>query len=82
MATKVRLEMNSAAFRAILRSPTVAADLERRAEAIAAQAGPGMEPNVMIGSNRARASVRTETHEARMAEATDKALTRAIDAGR
>lgn len=82
MATKVRLEMNSAGFRALLRSPQVLADVDRRAQAIADRAGPGMEATSRVGPNRARASVRTATAEAKRAEATDKALTRALDAGR
>jgi len=41
-----------------------------------------MEPSAMVGKNRARASVITATHSARRAEATRRALTRAIDAGR
>lgn len=82
MATKVRLEMNSAGFRALLRSQAFLEDVERRAQAIARQAGDGFEVDARIGANRARASVRTATPEARRAEAEDKVLTAAIDAGR
>lgn len=57
-------------------------DLERRARAIAANAGEGMEVDIEVGANRARASVRTTTIRAMRAEATQRALTRAIDAGR
>lgn len=76
------LKISHAGIRALLRSPGVLADLERRAQAIAAQAGPGMEVSSELGPNRARASVITATTEARVAEATDRALTAAIDAGR
>ncbi len=79
---KVRIELNKKAVREILRSPEVQADLKRRADAIAAAAGPGHETDLSVGRNRARASVVTATHEARRAEAVDRALTRAIDAGR
>jgi hypothetical protein len=82
VATKVRIEMNSAGFRALLRSQPVLDDLARRADAIAAAAGEGFEADARVGANRARASVRTATAEARRAEAVDKALTSAIDAGR
>ena len=41
-----------------------------------------MEVDVRVGKTRARASVRTETFEAILSEANDKALTKAIDAGR
>jgi tRNA A37 threonylcarbamoyltransferase TsaD len=66
----------------LLKSKDVEDDLLRRAERIAAAAGPGMEASVIIGENRARASVITGTFAARLAEARHMALTRAIDAGR
>jgi hypothetical protein len=83
MAT-VRVKMNSASARAILRSPRVQADLERRARQIAEAAGgePDFEVESRVGANRVRTSVRTATHEGRTAEAEDRALTQAIDAGR
>ncbi|HLS46088.1 MAG TPA: hypothetical protein VK045_11695 [Ornithinicoccus sp.] len=82
MASKVRIEMNPAGFQAILKSAEVQADLGRRAEAIANAAGDGMDVDVRVGRTRARASVRTGSPEAMRAEARDKTLTRAIDAGR
>ena len=82
MAKSVRLEMNSAGFRQILRSEKVRDHLASRAQNIADAAGPGMEASSAVGSNRARASVVTATREAMLAEAEDKALTSAIDAGR
>ncbi len=78
----VRLEMNSAGFQAILKSPGVVADIEKRTNAIAAAAGPGMEPSVRVGVTRVRGSVITADYDAMKAEATNKALTSAIDAGR
>lgn len=69
-------------MKGLLRSPEVRADLEARARRIAAAAGPGMEVDVEVGAKRARASVRTATYEAMRAEATDRALSRALDAGR
>lgn len=82
MAEKVRIEVNSAGIRSILQSPEVQSMLRARAERIAAAAGDGMEVASSIGATRARASVITATKEAREAEATDRALTSAIDAGR
>lgn len=78
----VRIVVNHAAVRELLRSPAVLKNLEERARRIAAQAGEGMEVGTYIGPNRARATVITATVEARLAEARDRALTRAIDAGR
>ena len=60
----------------------VAEDLKDRAARIAAAAGEGMETDYAVGRNRARASVRTATFAAMRAEAKDRALSRALDAGR
>lgn len=77
-----KLELNRAGVRQLLRSPEVLADLEARAHRIADAAGAGMEVEATVGPNRVRVSVRAATFEARKAEATEGALTRAIDAGR
>lgn len=77
-----KLKVNSRAIAAILKSPAVQRDLKQRAERIAAAAGPGMVADVEVGPNRARASVVTATQSARRREAVDRALTRALDAGR
>lgn len=78
----LRLVLNRAGVRALLRSPEVLADLKRRAEAIAAAAGDGMEVSAELGTNRARATVMTVTDDAKLAEATTRALSSALDAGR
>src|SRR5690606_22022340 len=80
MAIPGRIVLKRKGMRELLRSPEVLADLKRRAESIAAAAGSGMEVSAMVGRNRARSSVITATSEARNAEATSRALTRAIDA--
>ena len=76
------IKLNHANMAALLRSEPVRADLKRRADRIAAAAGPGMVASSAQGKTRARASVVTVTYEARKAEATTRALTRALDAGR
>ena len=78
----VRLRFNRKGFDELLKSDEVLADLKRRAEAIARAAGPGHGVRSEVGRNRARAAVVTETYDAMRAEAEDRALTRAIDAGR
>jgi hypothetical protein len=78
----VRIELNSSEIRRLLLSADVENELMARAQRIAAAAGPGMEASTRRGRGRALAQVRTETVEARRAEATDRALTRAIDSGR
>ena len=59
-----------------------AADLQARARRIAAAAGEGMEVDYAVGARRARASVRTASFAAMRAEAKNRALSRALDAGR
>ena len=76
------IKVKPSARRAINRSPGVEAELKRRADRIAAAAGPGMIASSRIGPKRARASVVTVTNQARAAEARTRALTRALDAGR
>jgi hypothetical protein len=81
---KVRWKWHMAGYREIRSAPKTQAEVRGRAERIASAAGPGMEVDSQItgGRGRARASVRTATTEARRAEANDRALTRALDAGR
>ena len=76
---KSRIVLNRAGVKALLRMPVW---VEAPAEAIAAAAGPGHKVEVTVGPTRARAAVITDTIEAMHAEATERALTRAIDAGR
>lgn len=79
---KFRIEMNSKAIGDLLKSPEIQADLQSRADKIAAAAGEGMLATVKVGMTRARASIITDTIAAKRAEAKDRALTRALDAGR
>lgn len=76
-----KIEFLSPGFRAALNSPEVKAELFRRAYRIAATAGDGFVVR-FSPSDRARVIVGANTRAARKAEAKDKALTRAIGAGR
>lgn len=86
MGKAVRIELNKAEVRRILRGEGeysgVRDEIERRTEAIAAAAGEGMEPSVQVGAKRLHGSVITATAEAMVAEARDRTLTRALEAGR
>lgn len=89
MAKSIRIQLNKAGIISLLQSPEVQADLRARANRIAdaaggatENAGDDFEVDVTTNRDRAVAFVRTVTHEARLAEAEDRALTRAIDAGR
>lgn len=79
---KAQIKMNASGARAILTSGAVQAFLKAKADRIAAAAGSGMVAHSNPGSSRARAAVVTSTKKAMRAEATDRALTRALDAGR
>lgn len=70
--------INRKGIRTILRSAEMRAMLERHATRIARNAGPGHETDSAVGRNRARASVIAATPEARRAEQTRRALTRAL----
>lgn len=84
MGDSFRIELNIDAFNAVRNSPEVMAELRRRAELIANQAGGTKDYEVTVKNQktRARAYVTTVTNKARVAEARDRTLTRAIDAGR
>lgn len=82
MADRLVINLNEREVGALLKSADVAAEVKRRADRIAAAAGPGMLASVIIGKNRAHGSVITATLQARRAQATRRALIRALDAGR
>lgn len=85
MASNVRIEVNYAAVGQLLKGSEIQADLDRRAATIAAAAsasGGKFGHNVQVGKSRARAIVFTEDFDAMRAEATDRVLTKAVDAGR
>jgi hypothetical protein len=84
----VRIVVNRANVRHVLRSPDALAEVTRRARLIAQTADgntgrPGDHSvDSAVGRNRARAAVYTETFNAMWREADSRTLTRAIDSGR
>lgn len=78
----VKIKLNRKGVVELLKSTEVADDLDRRAQKIAAAAGPGHRIEANETRNRARVAVITDTFEAMRREATDRSLTNAIDAGR
>lgn len=78
----VKIVLKPGAVEELLKSPEILADLAARGQRIAAAAGEGNESEPFIGKSRARVTVRTATTDARVAEATSRTLTQAIDAGR
>lgn len=79
---RAKITLNNAGIAALLRSSEVSDELERRGKAMADAAGPGHSVRRFQGRDRVRVHVATESPEAMEAEATDRTLTRAIDAGR
>jgi len=72
-------------YREFQRTPEVEALIREAVERISAEAGDGFEAEVEPRSGRRRTprgSVRTVDQRGRKAEAENRALTRAIDAGR
>jgi hypothetical protein len=84
MAGTMRIEWNIPGFNALRKDPAVEAELLRRGRAIAERAGGEPDFAVKVASNpsRARVIVVTDTTVARELEATERSLTRALDAGR
>lgn len=88
MASKARVEYKPDAFRQILTSQRVLAELTRRAERIAAAADQaandpgGHDVLTDIGRNRARAAVLTRTPKSMWKEAVQHTLTSSFGAGR
>lgn len=81
---KIRIKLDRAGIVKVLQSAEVEKDVSRRTEAIARAAGgaPDFEAHVSVVGDRVMGRVVTATYEGRMAEAKDRALTRALDAGR
>lgn len=82
MATKVRIELLHDGIRELLMSAPIAAECEKAAQNIAARAGDGFEVlplrQMDFGGGRVGYAVHTATEEARIAEAEDKALSKAV----
>lgn len=89
---KVKVRINSAGARAVLRSPAVLADLEARAASIERAASAmcsadnmrerPFEHDARNSMNRARATVRTATPHGVYANNKRNVLIKSIDAGR
>ena len=78
----VRVKLKIRGIREVLRSAPVQAEVARRARRMAQAAGSGFESIVKPHKYTSRAFVQTASQEGRRREATDKVLTRALDAGR
>jgi hypothetical protein len=75
------LKLNRKAVRDLLKDPGLEKHLLAEAEAIANRAGPGHAASSMIGRNRARASVITDSFSAMYNEAKFGTLSKAAGLG-
>jgi hypothetical protein len=94
MPAKIRIVLNPAGIRELLtQDQGIKDDLSDRAEAIKRQADAGVTDNSgadvedhivdeWTGKDRSRATIRTNSYAARVAEAEDHNLLKALDAGR
>lgn len=82
MVATVRVQIDRKAVGQFLKSDDVARITAEAGRRIQRQAGEGFEVQTSIGRTRARTAVIAVTYEARVAEARDRRLTRAIGAGR
>ena len=82
MPTKVRIELLHDGIRKLLLSAPIAAECEKAAKTIAERAGDGFEVLEMremgFGGGRVGYAVSAETYEAKLAEAEDRALSKAV----
>lgn len=82
MATKVRIELLSDGIHDLLCSQPIAAECEKTAEGIASRAGDGFEVKPLrmmgFGGGRVGYAVHAESYEAKLAEAEDKVLSKAV----
>lgn len=77
MTQKLRIELNHKVAGGLLKQGSEAM-IKEEVDALAALAGPGFEGSVVLGRTRAHGVVIAATPEARLAEAKDRALTRAL----
>lgn len=78
----VRIKINRKGIRRLMRGPEAIEDLKIRSGNIEIAAGEGFKSETKAMKNRAHATVWTGTPEAKEAEAKERKLTKAIDAGR
>ena len=77
-----KVEINDAAAIELLKSADVSADLQRRAKRIANAAVGKVDVDVRMTPTRVHVTAITADFKARKAEATDRSLLKALDAGR
>lgn len=76
--SKVKVELNRAGVRELLRSGEIMAVLSAEANSRASSLGPGYGVNTYVGKNRCNAEISAETAEARRENLKNNTLLRTI----
>ena len=79
--SRIRIKLNRAGVRELLRSEEMAGICRELAEGVAARAGDGYGVNVHTGRNRVNASVSADTYEAKRDSLKNDTLIKALYAG-
>lgn len=82
MATKIRIELNHEGIKELLMSDAIGNEVKKAADGIASRAGKGFKvvgpQGLGYGGGRVGYGVVADTYEAKLAEAEDKALSKAV----
>lgn len=78
MANNVKVKLNKAGVRAMLRSPEMLAICEKHASDIARRCGEGYETDSFVGRNRVNAMVSANTYEAKRDNAENNTILKAV----
>jgi len=78
MANNVKVKLNKAGVRAMLRSPEMLAICEKHASDIVRRCGEGYETDSFVGRNRVNAMVSASTYEAKRDNAENNTILKAV----
>ncbi|CAM4225651.1 hypothetical protein [Erysipelothrix aquatica] len=77
--SKPKIELNNSAIRDLLRGEDVQNALSSRANSIKSKLGEGYETDIYVGKNRANASIRAESKEAKRDNKKNNTLLKAMN---
>lgn len=77
--SKPKIELNNSAIRDLLRGEDVQNALSSRANLIKSKLGEGYETDIYVGKNRANASIRAESKEAKRDNKKNNTLLKAMN---
>lgn len=76
--SNVKIELNSAGIREMLKSPEIEAECKKHAQNVADKAGDGFEVNTMVGKTRVNAMVYAATNAAYSKNLKENTLLKAL----